>query len=258
MNNAKDLTFGVEIECLIPLAQAHRFRIGGRHRGIQVAELPNGWTAEKDTSISTQNGFFGAEIVSPILKGENGLQEAWDVANWLLELGATVNKSCGLHVHVGVRNTGLNTQRLINYFRVFESALFSLTGEQIVNRHQNSYCKASRTWADNPRQSRYQSLNLRSIRNRGTVEFRLFAGTVMAEEIVTAIYYSVGLVSATINHNVKDPGQYNAVGNYPAYKLTRSILGSKINRIIPDESIKDVMCFALGQQWLAFEATGGM
>jgi len=74
MIEARQLTFGVEIETVAPdhLVRQEgglRLRIGPRHRGIQVPYLPVGWRAEQDCSIAADHGGHACEIVSPILQG---------------------------------------------------------------------------------------------------------------------------------------------------------------------------------------------
>ena len=48
-----EMTFGVEIECIIPAANAPS--VGGYHAGTQIAELPAGWNAQRDGSIHTKS-----------------------------------------------------------------------------------------------------------------------------------------------------------------------------------------------------------
>ena len=52
------------------------------------------WKLVSDASV--RDGF---EVVSPILRGEQGIEEAMTVAAALDDAGATVNRSCGFHVH---------------------------------------------------------------------------------------------------------------------------------------------------------------
>ena len=74
--NANDLTFGIEIETTAPDSAVRRdhLRIGPYRRGIQVPYLPAGWTAEADGSINNGHGGHRCEIVSPILRGEEGIR----------------------------------------------------------------------------------------------------------------------------------------------------------------------------------------
>ena len=47
-------------------------------------------------------GHRSCEFISPILQGAAGVAHLVEFVAWLQEIGAKVNKSCGLHVHVGV------------------------------------------------------------------------------------------------------------------------------------------------------------
>lgn len=55
------------------------------------------WKIVYDSSLSGNNTF---ELVSPILNGEDGINELKTVCRVLNECGAKVNKSCGTHVHI--------------------------------------------------------------------------------------------------------------------------------------------------------------
>jgi hypothetical protein len=68
--NVNDLTFGVELEVTLPVGTCP---VGGYHAGVQVPALPPGWKAERDGSIQAGPGYMAAEIVSPVLKGADGL-----------------------------------------------------------------------------------------------------------------------------------------------------------------------------------------
>ena len=57
------------------------------------------WKLVSDSSV--HGGF---EVVSPVLHGEAGLEEARAVATALDDAGATANRSCGLHVHFDARD----------------------------------------------------------------------------------------------------------------------------------------------------------
>ena len=95
--NVNDLTFGVELEVTLP---AGTCSVGGYHAGVQVPALPPGWKAERDSSIQPGPGYMAAEVVSPVLKGADGLRQLKTVCDWLNSVGAKVNRSTGFHVHV--------------------------------------------------------------------------------------------------------------------------------------------------------------
>ena len=91
-------TFGVEIECLFPngVNVRRQLELAGFVFGGQ-----NGWRLMGDISVvshlSSHSG--NHEIVSPILKGQEGLDEVKRMYNKLEELDVRVNKTCGMHVH---------------------------------------------------------------------------------------------------------------------------------------------------------------
>jgi len=114
------LTFGVEIETYglgiekaakIVLAvlwaghegDAPSARHLGGHYDRTTARGPDGreWTSMSDGSIRGSNG---AEVVSPILRGEADLLVLQSVVRALREAGAKSDSEhrCGVHVHVGV------------------------------------------------------------------------------------------------------------------------------------------------------------
>jgi hypothetical protein len=57
------------------------------------------WKVERDGSVSS-----GGEVISPILQGEDGFVQIKKVMKAIKEAGGSVSTSCGLHVHLGVRD----------------------------------------------------------------------------------------------------------------------------------------------------------
>lgn len=108
-----DRTFGVELE-VAGLSQEQAFlvlRMAGlpvedpcRHEPTNVRMQK--WRFHDDGSIQdTRNDVHRTvEVVSPILSGAKGLKEVRKACAALAKAGAYVNKSCGLHVHVGARD----------------------------------------------------------------------------------------------------------------------------------------------------------
>lgn len=173
-------------------------RLRRYHSGNEIAGFPKGWNAQTDGSIRPYApfGFVGVEIVSPVLKGEKGLTEVVAVVDWLNSVGAKVDEHCGLHVHVGASHLSPEqVQALVNEFRCYERVLYALCGEQALSRYTNSYCKNSSMWHSNPMVDRYQSLNLTNLTGKGTVEFRLGAGTLDVEQILSLVIAYLSLVA---------------------------------------------------------------
>ena len=90
--------FGAELEMTgITREQAVRALRGV---GIEVRdetynhETRDYWKIVPDSSV--HGGF---EVVSPVLEGEAGLEQLRTVVTALDDMGGTVNKTCGYHVH---------------------------------------------------------------------------------------------------------------------------------------------------------------
>jgi len=206
---AQSFTFGVEIECFIPRTAMTEYGIrrGGYHNGLPLpAPFPIGWECQADSSLrTTRNDMVAVEIVSPKLSGMSGILSVRRVVELLKGLGAAVNPSCGLHVHVGIASVvpNLNDRaewigRLMYEVAMNEDALYAQTGTR--RRSTNGYASSikneksvadtlvgARTaqakdvairFAANGTQ-RMNSLNLTNLLNPSklTVEFRAFAPT---------------------------------------------------------------------------------
>lgn len=121
--NANDLTFGCEFEVTLPREACPV--AGGYHRGVQIPGLPAGWNAQTDASIRvTTPGYVGVEIVSPVLKGAEGIRQVKLVCDWLKARNAKVNQSTGFHVHVGCERNETLLARLAHLVANFEKALY--------------------------------------------------------------------------------------------------------------------------------------
>ena len=165
------------------------------------------------------------EIVSPPMTyGEIAVCQA--ILRRLNKYGARVNTSCGLHVHLDAR--GMSRQTLVNVVSLaykFDPVLAA--GLQISDRRlgDSGYCQpvhksfrdgVKRYWKAEKRRmarggggsdrdfrlaianlqnGRYKTVNFHSLRLHGTVEFRLFDGTMHAGKLKTAIQTVYGLCS---------------------------------------------------------------
>lgn len=216
--NTDAVTFGIEIECALPYqyVQNHHIAVGTYHRGTQLpAPFPQGWTAQHDGSLHfNSSGLVPMEIVSPVLKGLDGLEQVKTVVSFIESIGGKVNESCGQHVHVGLSSilgdkasdfdfVAEYIRRLLNLTSQHEFALFALGGTR--TRLFNRYCASIKGhWAgkikpgdkmDKVRREirdRYFTLNLLNLFDpKRTIEFRIFAGTLNWKKslgyIVTAI-----------------------------------------------------------------------
>jgi hypothetical protein len=206
--DAKDLTFGVEIETIAPdsAVRNEHLRIGGYKHGIQVPYLPQGWTAESDGSINNAAGGHKCEIVSPVLKGEEGIRQVVDVLRILEAKGHHVNASCGVHVHVGWKRDWSSDAlaRLVTIVAYVEKGLYALTGTK--NRERGTFCGGVRKYGNdkvakpNLDRNRYHALNLTNLARgtKETVEFRVFSGSLSETKVVGWIQVCLGLVERAL------------------------------------------------------------
>jgi hypothetical protein len=227
----RSFTFGVEIEVVgidrARAAEAVRSVVGGSVRFAGghydkrevVAADGRVWTAMTDGSLSSQ---YSAEIVTPICT-YGDLETVQKVARALRAAGARVDGSCGIHVHVGADKIGAkgcaNLVKLVwahedamrrslevapsraRYCaevpaslvaRVREAAPASLDALATVwyGRSSNEYERAQRYNG-----TRYHGINLHSVFYRGTVEFRLFNGTLHAGKIKSYVQLCLGMAA---------------------------------------------------------------
>lgn len=124
-------TFGVEIECLVPVPEIGTkaydvVQINGWDRwiadSIRAGASVNcqrgnfnrdtmSWGVKHDGSLRqddgrkrSPNGDFLVEVVSPPLRGEEGIRDMKAVLRKLVRMNAKVNVSCGFHLHVGAQD----------------------------------------------------------------------------------------------------------------------------------------------------------
>jgi len=201
MATISEMTFGVEFEVTFPVGTV---QCGHYHQGTQVPELPQGWTAQHDGSLRCGPGRQTAEIVSPVLTGEDGILQVLAVIDWLNRHEATVNRSCGFHVHVGFDGSNSATLgRLVALVAQHEQALYASTGTK--SREQGCFCQSVQR-NQNFRQSqldrtdRYHVLNVSNLFRGGkpTVEFRVFAGTLNPVKVTGHIASCLGLVEKAL------------------------------------------------------------
>jgi len=207
--NANEMTFGIEIETIAPesAAQNDGLQIGTYHHGIQVPYLPEGWKAERDGSINTQRSGLACEIVSPVLRGIEGLAQVAEVLRTLEAKGHRVNISCGVHIHIGWKHEwpAEALARLVTIVSYAERGLYAITGTK--SRERGIYCGGVRKYGNDKDakpaldRNRYHALNLTNLANRTreTVEFRLFSGSLNPIKVLGWIQVCLGLVERSLN-----------------------------------------------------------
>jgi hypothetical protein len=207
-----DFTFGVEIEC-INATYSHQ-----ELQAMLRTERLGSWEVRHDGSLS----MGGHEVVSPVLKGQAGLDQLKKVMDFLKQWGCSVNNSCGMHVHVGVRDLPIQTLRNLSLQFLAAERHFDCVLPR--SRSTNHYCQSNlrhhpsaveiseaRTarqlavhmnggWSTQHYNSyRYHKLNFQSFALHGTVEFRQHSGTVESAKACAWVRLITGFVAAAAN-----------------------------------------------------------
>jgi len=219
--------FGVEIEMLVPMSVSRAQLVAGLtaagtptiDAGYTHVGMPT-WKIVTDASLSGERGFYPIELVSPSqppLQGEEGFAQVTAAGTYLLSIGAKVNRSCGLHVHVNATTMPVDTmQRLATIYAHSESMLDQLM--PLSRRgNNNTYCRsiANASREDIARASsasaiaavlmgqqssygygasRYGKLNFMAWNRHRTVEFRHHSGTVDPHKILFWVKMCLRLV----------------------------------------------------------------
>ena len=230
----QDLTFGIEIETIRQtrenVAKAIQSVVGGTvsHLGTQydawgVKDAKGRtWKVVTDASLNADR-MHQAEVVSPILKAED-IEELQQVVRAVRACGAKVDASCGIHVHLGanaftpkavtnlVKTVHKQEELIYEALKVAPTrkALYAKPVDEgflrrIESRRIASMDDLNVAWYGslnrNPEhydRSRYAGLNLHNIWFRGTIEFRLFNGTLHAGKIKSYVQFCLALGSKAI------------------------------------------------------------
>jgi len=207
--DAKDWNFGVEVETVAPdsAVQNDGLRIGPYRHGIQVPYLPQGWTAEADGSIDNSRGGHKCEIVSPILRGEEGLKQVAEVLHILEAKGHRVNQSTSVHVHCAWNRSWPSEAlaRLVTIVAYVEKGLYAITGTK--SRERGRYCGGVRKYGNekdakpNLDRDRYHALNLTNLARgtKDTVEFRTWSGSLSPTKVTGWVMVCLGLVERALS-----------------------------------------------------------
>ena len=193
--------------------------VGGRYDTYTV-EDPEGrrWKVVSDGSIRCEargersaSRLYSVEVVSPICKYED-IERVQEIVRALRHAGAKVNASCGIHIHVDAStHTPQTLRNVVNIMASKEDLLYKTlqvkvsrenycrkadTGflDRLNNDRPRTMDQLERLWYDGDSRrdihydsSRYRGLNLHSVFQKGTIEFRLFNSTLHAGEVKSYI-----------------------------------------------------------------------
>ena len=209
----KEQKFGIEIE-MSGLTRQRAAQVVAEHFGSRAYQNGNGWAATDDQgriwkfvndgSIQVQRRHpnqlaEAVELVSPICS-YGDIPTIQELVRKLRAAGALSDKSCGIHIHIDASTHNARTLRNITNIMASKEDLIYKTLRVHVDR-ERQYCKkvdyrfleelnrrkpqtleqVSRIWYNGGDRSRhrydgtrYHCLNLHSVFEKGTIEFRLF------------------------------------------------------------------------------------
>lgn len=191
-------TYGVEIECLL--------------KEPRKLEIPPCVGIKSDGSIKGRG--TAVEFVTPPLCGQIGEDVVKKVCKGARLAGATINKSCGLHVHIDAKGiTSKNLQKLLAFYLVYDDVIMAMLPKA---RRGNRYARSLKSrltleevieasnreaiekiWyrgSDNDGiqsrkshhydNSRYYGINIHSLYRTNTIEIRYHSPTLNAGKIL--------------------------------------------------------------------------
>ncbi|HVO82873.1 MAG TPA: amidoligase family protein [Syntrophobacteria bacterium] len=201
--------------------------------GLRLGADRDSWHFEEDGSII---GRGGAEFISPILSGLDGLIEVYRALKVLCEIDKVkINASCGFHVHHGVDRETYTCEQLkalVRIVRPMEAEFYLLIPGERKNAEtcrpleldveaflkdcdgtcEREGCRARRLWYSKQNRydpeadrrydrTRYHGLNLHSYWYRSTIEFRYHAAVLEnIHEAMQWIIFTQFLVEMSRNH----------------------------------------------------------
>ena len=225
------------------------------------------WKVQRDSSINPVRNDgtvdypdeYRVELVTPPLNYED-IETLQEIVRVLREAGGKANASCGIHVHVDGANHNCDSlRRLVNIFDARQDLFYEAlcigdrayhwckkTDPQLfkamkAEKNLTNY-KAETIWYSSANggygggidhshynSTRYQGLNLHAFFTKGTVEFRLFNGTMHAGKIKAYIQFCLGLSAWAITSN--DRIKFNKISHYTPDQKVKIMNGFLTKRL---------------------------
>jgi hypothetical protein len=175
---------------------------------------------------------YSVEMVTPICRYED-IPVIQELLRKLREAGAFVNGSCGVHIHVDAAPFDApHIRNLVNIVASKEDMIYRAL--QVSRSREEHYCRRIEPWfleeinRKQPRSmeqlksiwyrggdgssvhyhdSRYHCLNLHSVFQKGTVEFRAFNGEIHAGKIKAYIQFCLAITAQALNQRSASPAK---------------------------------------------------
>lgn len=244
----KEQTFGIEIE-MNHISRTRAAEVVAEHFGTRVEYVGGNydtwrvadsqgryWKLVSDSSI---DGPYEerTEFVSPVCRWED-IETVQELVRKLRRAGAKAHSSCGIHVHIGAEaHTPRTLRNLVNIVNAKEDLLtqaLQISPERrchwcmpvdqeflrLLNRFKPTTPEAfaqlwygDRDWQRHARAhydgTRYHLLNLHSVFQKGTIEFRAFNSTLHAGEVKAYIQLCMAISYQALKSNAASPNRPN-------------------------------------------------
>ena len=240
----KNQTFGIEIE-MNHISRARAAQVIADHFGTHVEHIGGAYDTRKipdgtgrDWKIVSDSSIAGpseerTEFVSPICLWED-IETVQTLVRKLRRAGARPDPSCGIHVHIGRgEHTPKTLRSLVNLINAKETLLTQALG--ISEERRLRWCQPvdqgflaelnrkkpktdaefatlwyeDRDWRSHANYhydgTRYHLLNLHSVFQKGTIEFRAFNSTLHAGEVKTYIQLCMAISHKALTSNSSSP-----------------------------------------------------
>lgn len=173
---------------------------------------------------------YSVELVSPICQ-YGDIETVQELIRKLREAGAFVNSSCGIHIHINAAPFDApHLRNLVNIMAAKEDMIYKAL--KVSRGRESHYCRKidpaflerlnrqkpatldrlKGIWyngRDGSREhyhdSRYHCLNLHSVFQKGTVEFRAFNGDLHAGKIKAYIQFCLAMTAQALNQRSASP-----------------------------------------------------
>lgn len=225
-STSEDRQFGVEAEFYnitveVALEALRAVGIAVSFQGYTHA-VTSEWKIVTDASVTSRGTGqrSGLELVSPILKGEAGLQELAKALDALHNAGAKTNTTCGLHVHIDT--AGMNGVQRKNFFNGYvqnQRIMDRLVSTSRRNNRQYTQpysATQAEQYADalengQTGYSRYFTVNTCSYAKYGTLEFRQHQGTLNGKKAVAWVQLLLAMANTAQNTTVAESNFFGSV-----------------------------------------------
>lgn len=277
-------TFGVEFELFFPEDSWDKFqndysrfldddgeedfdRVNYKFIASVLSSLGfHGWKVVEDASIDSDDGNgVEAEIVTPILRGSDGLKQVYKFCT-IFRQYAKVNETTGVHVHVDAadfKKGDTAAERLAlallhygNIEDVFDSLVMAHrrgTNAYYARKTDDAetviegYKEIITLEAQNLQKmvdllqgsTRYKKINLRSILEHGTIEFRQMHGTLNPELVKNWIIICTSFIDQIIEVEGKFTDMFQALKN----SVNKNLETASISTVAKVTSIRLILYY---------------